>query len=43
MIERAGLGIAMENAFRSAREAADEIVGDNNSDAIGELVERLFL
>ena len=43
MLEGAGLGVAMENAFRSAREAADRIIGSNNTEAIAELVEELFL
>ena len=43
MLAGAGLAVAMGNAFRSAREAADRIIGDNNGDAIAELVEELFL
>ena len=43
MLEDAGLGVAMENAFPSARAAADRVIGSNNSEAIAELVEELFL
>ncbi|MEM7306181.1 MAG: HAD family hydrolase [Planctomycetota bacterium] len=43
MLQGAGLGVAMENAFRSARDAADRVIGSNNSEAIAELVEELFL
>ena len=43
MLERAGLAVAMENAFESARAAAHRVIGSNNSEAIAELVEELFL
>ncbi|MCZ6596358.1 MAG: HAD family hydrolase [Planctomycetota bacterium] len=43
MLNGAGLAVAMGNAFRSARAAADRVIGDNNGDAIAELVEELFL
>ena len=43
MIEAAGLGVAMRNGIGEARAAADRVIGGNNSDAIAELVEELFL
>ena len=42
LIEGAGLGVAVENAVPEAREAADRVIGSNNSNAIAELVEELF-
>jgi len=43
MIAAAGLGVAMGNAFPEALPAADRVIGDNHTDAIGLLVEELFL
>ncbi len=43
MLAGAGLAVAMENSMPDALAVADEVIGDNNSDAIAELVERLFL
>lgn len=43
MIEAAGLGVAMQNAFPEALASADRVIGDNNSDTIADLVEELFL
>jgi Cof subfamily protein (haloacid dehalogenase superfamily) len=43
MLAAAGLGVAVGNAFPSALEAADRVIGDNNTEAIAELVEELFL
>jgi Cof subfamily protein (haloacid dehalogenase superfamily) len=43
MFERAGLAVAMANGMPAALEAADRVVGDNNSDAIAGLVDELFL
>lgn len=43
MLRAAGLGVAMENAYPDARAAADRVIGSNETDAIGRLVEELFL
>jgi hypothetical protein len=43
MMEAAGLGVAMGNAFPEALPAADRLIGRNDTDAIGLLVEELFL
>ncbi len=42
MLLGAGLGVAMRGSMPSALETADRVIGDNNSDAIAELVEELF-
>ena len=42
MLEAAGLGIAMENATPDVLAVADRVIGSNNSNAIGELVDELF-
>jgi HAD superfamily hydrolase (TIGR01484 family) len=42
MITAAGLGVAMQNAFDEVLARADRVIGDNNGDAIGRLVEELF-
>ncbi len=42
MFAEAGLSVAMQNAMEEARLAADRVIGDNNSEAIAELVEELF-
>ncbi|MEO6709022.1 MAG: HAD family hydrolase, partial [Planctomycetota bacterium] len=43
MFSRAGLSVAMENCMPEARAAATRIIGRNDSDTIGALVEELFL
>ena len=43
MFVRAGLAVAMENSMPEARAKATRVIGNNNSDTIGELVEELFL
>jgi Cof subfamily protein (haloacid dehalogenase superfamily) len=43
MLEAAGLGVAVENAYPDALAAADRVIGPNTGDAIGALVEELFL
>ena len=43
MLAAAGLGVAMGNSFPGTRSAADRVIGDNDTDAIGLLVEELFL
>ena len=42
MLRRAGLSCAMENAVPEVLEAADRVIGDNDSAAIAELVGELF-
>lgn len=42
MLRGAGLGVAMASGMRRAREAADRVIGGNDTDAIGELVGELF-
>ena len=42
MFEAAGLGVAMANRMPEARAAADRVIGDNNSDALAELLDELF-
>lgn len=42
MLEAAGLGVAMANAMPVALAAADRVIGDNNSDALADLVDELF-
>ena len=42
MIEEAGLGVVMSNGMPEAKERADRLIGDNNSDALAELIEELF-
>ena len=42
MLEAAGLGVAMANAYPAARAAADRVIGANDTDAIGRLVDELF-
>ncbi|MET0386553.1 MAG: HAD family hydrolase [Polyangiales bacterium] len=39
----AGLGVAMGNAEPEVKEAADRVIGDNESTALAELIEELFL
>ncbi|MEY2783978.1 MAG: hypothetical protein RL277_182 [Planctomycetota bacterium] len=43
MFERAGLSVAMENGMAEARAVARRVIGSNNSDALAQLVEELFL
>jgi hypothetical protein len=43
MMRAAGLGVAMGNAYPDALAAADRVIGTNCTDAIGCLVEELFL
>jgi hydroxymethylpyrimidine pyrophosphatase-like HAD family hydrolase len=43
MFSRAGLSVAMENAMPEASAAASRIIGRNDSDTIGALIEELFL
>jgi hydroxymethylpyrimidine pyrophosphatase-like HAD family hydrolase len=43
MLRHAGLGVAMGNATAAAKEVADRVIGDHNGDALGRLIEELFL
>ena len=43
MLRAAGLGVAMGNATPGARAAARRVIGDNNSGALADLIEELFL
>jgi hydroxymethylpyrimidine pyrophosphatase-like HAD family hydrolase len=43
MFRAAGLSVAMGSGMKEARDAAQRVIGDNNSHAIAELVEELFL
>jgi hypothetical protein len=43
MLAAAGLGVAVEGAMREALEVADRVIGPPQSDALGALVEELFL
>jgi Cof subfamily protein (haloacid dehalogenase superfamily) len=43
MMNAAGLGVAVANAYPEALAVADRVIGDNKSDAIGRLVDELFL
>jgi len=43
MMRAAGLGVAMGNAYPDALAEADRVIGTNETDAIGRLVEELFL
>ena len=42
MIQMAGHGIVMGNANEILKEKADEIIGDNNSDAISKVIDRII-
>ena len=42
MLEAAGLGVAMENSMPRVLACAGRVIGNNNSDAIAELVAELF-
>lgn len=42
MLELSGLGVAMANAVPEVKAAADTVIGDNNTDAIANLLEKLF-
>jgi Cof subfamily protein (haloacid dehalogenase superfamily) len=43
MLRVAGLAVAMGNATPEAKAAAHRVIGDNDSDALAELIEELFL
>ena len=43
MIEFAGLGVAMENAVRPVRSAADYVTFSNNDDGVAHVVEKFLL
>lgn len=43
MLRVAGLGVAMGNATDEAKRTARRVIGDNNGDALGALIEELFL
>jgi Cof subfamily protein (haloacid dehalogenase superfamily) len=43
ILRAAGLGVAMGNATPDAKAAAHRVIGDNDSDALAELIEELFL
>lgn len=43
MIQMAGHGIAMENANEILKENADEVIGDNNTDDISKVIDRIIL
>lgn len=43
MLRAAGLGVAMGNATDEAKRTARRVIGNNNGDALGALIEELFL
>lgn len=43
MIQMAGHGIAMGNASEILKENADEVIGDNNTDDISKVIDRIIL
>jgi hydroxymethylpyrimidine pyrophosphatase-like HAD family hydrolase len=43
MFEAAGLAVAMRESMEEALAAADRVIGSNDSETIGALVEELFL
>ena len=43
MIEYAGLGIAMGNAFDEVKEAADYITDTNENDGVAKAIEKFIL
>ncbi|MGL5379862.1 sugar-phosphatase [Clostridium sp.] len=43
MIEYAGLGVAMENAFEEVKKAADYITDSNNNDGVAKAIEKFVL
>ena len=42
MLRAAGLGVAMQGSRQATLEVADRVIGDNNSDAIADLLVELF-
>lgn len=42
MLEGSGIGICMGNGTAQAKEAADYVIGDNNSDAIAKAIRELI-
>lgn len=42
LIKKSGIGIAMENAHPTLKSIADNTIGDNNSNAIGQFLNNLF-
>ena len=42
MLKLAGLGIAMENADDTVKQAADKIAGNNDQDGVGKELEKIF-
>lgn len=42
MLERAGLGVALEGAMERAIQAADRVIGSCNTDALADLIEEQF-
>lgn len=43
ILRAAGLGVAMGNATPEAKAAANRVIGNNDSDALAQLIEELFL
>jgi Cof subfamily protein (haloacid dehalogenase superfamily) len=43
MIQRAGIGVAMQNAPAAVREGADYVTGSNDDDGVGHAIERFVL
>ncbi len=43
MVELAGLGIAMGNAMDELKEVADRVIGANDTDAIADLIDELWI
>jgi Cof subfamily protein (haloacid dehalogenase superfamily) len=43
MLQHAGLGVAMGNGTPEAKRVAKRVIGDHNTDALGLLIEELFL
>ena len=43
MVVEAGLGVAVESGMRELIEVADRVIGGHDTDAVGRLVEELFL
>ncbi len=43
MVELAGLGVAMENAMEELKKVADRVIGANDTDAIADLIDELWI
>jgi hypothetical protein len=43
MVELAGLGVAMGNAMEELKKVADRVIGANDTDAIADLVDEVWI